>query len=160
MNATHALIQSDRFPCAWSEEPDRDPPPGREFAQALLEQLGRSGTSPRSPKVKDDDWEHSSWFFWVTWRNQEFQIDVEPSPHDTTPPDWHIGVTRKRGLLRAIFGGRKSRFDVPDEFLRTVAAALQHTADCGAIAWITEDQAVDILWGPRVAQEGERQRKA
>ena|SRR2546421_8204003 len=158
MNATHALIQSDRFPFVWSEEPDRDPPPGREFAQALLEQLGRSGASPRHPKVEDDDWEHSSWFFWVAWHSQEFQIDVEPSPHDTTPPSWHIGITRKRGVFRAILGGRESRFDVPDEVLRAVAAALQHTAGCGAFAWITEDQAVDTLWGRQAAQEGGQQK--
>ena len=63
-----------------------------------------------------------------------------------------------RGVFRAILGGRESRFDVPDEVLRAVAAALQHTTGCGAFAWITEDQAVDTLWGRQAAQEGGQQK--
>ncbi len=156
MKATHALIQSDRFPCVWSEEPDRDPPPGREFAQALLEQFGRSGASLRNPQVQEDDWEHSSWFFWVNWRGQEFQIDLEPSPHDSTPPSWHIGIARVRGGFTATFRGRESRFDISDEFLRVAGSILQHTAGCDVIAWITEDQAIDALWGRQSAQKGGR----
>lgn len=147
MKATHALIQTGRFPCLCSEEPERDPPPGREFAQALLEQFSRYGMSPRSPKVADGDWEHSSWFFWVVWRGHEFQIDLEASPHDTTPPTWHFGIARVRGMLRAIFGGRDGRFDIPDEFLHEAGAILQQTAGSAPIAWITEDQAVEALWG-------------
>jgi hypothetical protein len=145
MRATHAIIQSDLFPCVWSDEPDRDPPPGRDFAQALLEQFGRQGASLGKPKVEDDDWEHSSWFIWVIWQGHKYQIDIEPAPHDTTPPRWHIGIARVQGMLRAIFGSRESRFEVPDEFLRGVGTALPHIAGCEPISWITEDEAIDAL---------------
>jgi hypothetical protein len=152
MKATHTLIQSDRFPCVWSDEPDRDPPPGREFSQALLDEFGRTGASFRKPKIGNDDWEHSSWFLSVNWHGHEFQIDVEPSPHDTTRPTWHIGIARVRGMIRAIFGGRESRFDVPDQFLSEVGGILQHSAGCGPITWITEDAAVEALWGRSAAK--------
>jgi hypothetical protein len=147
MKATHALIRSDRFPCVQSEDPDRDPPPGREFAQALLDAFADNGASPRKPKVEDRDWEHSTWFFWVVWQENEFRIDLELSPHDTIPPTWHFGIARVRGVFRALFGGRQGRFDVPDGFLHLAGEVLRRTAECETVTWITEDQAVDALWG-------------
>lgn len=97
--------------------------------------------------IGERDWEHSTWFFSVRWRGEAFQVDLEPSPHDTSPPTWHFGIARVRGLLRALFGGRQSRFHVSDEILRDTGAILQQTAECGPITWITEDEAVDALWG-------------
>lgn len=105
------------------------------------------GAFPRKPKVEDRDWEHSSWFFWVIWQGGEFQVDLEPSPHDTTPPTWHFGVARVRGVFRTLFCSKQSRFDVPDEFLRLAGEVLQRAAGCETLAWITEDQAVEALWG-------------
>jgi len=151
MNATHALIQSDRFPCVWSEQPDADPPPGREFAQALLEVFTARGASPHKSGIGDRDWEHSSWFFRVTWQGDGYQIFLEPSPHDTTSPTWHLkmGFTTAHGQsqLLALFWSRKRKDANTEAFRRLTAEVLQHVAGCGTVAWITEDQAIEALWG-------------
>ena len=147
MKATHALIQSNRFPCVWSEQPEIDPPPGRDFVQALLSEFVARGASTPKPYIGDRDWEHSSWFFWVTWQEDEFQIDLEASANDTNPPTWHFGIARVRRVLRAIFGSREDRFEVPAEFLSIAGEVLQQVAGCETVAWITEDQAIAALWG-------------
>jgi hypothetical protein len=148
MKATHTILQSDRYLCAWSENPDRDPPPGRELAQDLLQKILIAGGNPASnQRVGDSDWEHSSWFFIVRWLDCEYQIDVEPSATDSLPPTWHIGIARVRGVWRSLFGSRDFRFEVDDGFMQIVASSLETIAACGTVAWITEDQAVEKLWG-------------
>jgi len=102
---------------------------------------------PPTLKVGDRQWEHSNWFFWIIWRGNEFQIDLEPLALDTISPTWHLGITRVRGIFSAIFGNRENSFDVPDEFLQEAGGVLQQTAGCGPIAWITEDEAIDSLYG-------------
>lgn len=135
--ATHALLRSLQFDCVWSENPDRDPPPGREFAQAMAEQINASGDLGLCPKVGDRDWEHSSWFFNFRWQKQAFCLWLEPSVQDLEPPLWHLAVSKDCGFLRAFFGGNKGRHDVPDDLLSLVDLAAQKVARCAPLEWIS-----------------------
>jgi hypothetical protein len=147
MKATSAILQTDRFPAVWPDYPDRQPPPGKEFAQGILDALVRAGAQPSSPTLGERDYEHSSWFFFVEWPGCKLTIDVELSVEDSVPATWRVAVCRRLTLWQSLFGRSDVRFDVPDCHLQTVARAVQQAAGCGPLAWITEDQALDALWG-------------
>ena len=112
-----------------------------------MDELKTSTVSFSRPQVGEKDWEHSSWFMLLKWRDSQYQIDLEASPVDSTPPTWHLSVARCRGMFQTLFGGRAGRFNVPDDLLLELSTALQHIAHCEPITWITEDDAVDSLWG-------------
>jgi len=142
--ATHSLFHAPKFSAEWGDPSDGDPPPGRELAQALLEQISRAvhGKEPER-NIGANDWENTAWFFWIRFREHVYQVDIEASPKDDAPTLWHIGVSQVRGLLRALLTSRRRRFDVEDEFLQIVSNALTSIANVNNIEWLTEDEAVD-----------------
>jgi hypothetical protein len=147
MKATNAILQADRFPAVWPDHPDRQPPPGKEFAQDILDALVQLGVQCSSPTLGDRAYEHSTWFFFVEWPGCKLTIEVEPSVEDSVPSTWRIAVCRRLTLWQSLFGRSDLRLDVPDCYLQTVAQAVQQAARCEPLCWITEDEALDALWG-------------
>lgn len=147
MKATSAMIDAPRFPVVWSDNPDLDPPPGRDIAQSLLDELLKSGrVQARQQTIGDRDYEHAVWFFDVVFGGADFVVHLEGHPDDRQNTTWRIWITKSRGIIRSLFGGRDSRFDVPDDCLRLMEKTIALVFGVGQIQWITEDQAVAKFW--------------
>lgn len=151
MKATNTIFQTGRYRCEWPDQPDSDPPPGRDFAQDLLTRLGaHPGVTLPIDTVEIDSWEHSSWYFFASWRGHDYHITLEPCPETTEPLTWRVDVFRSRQLADFLFGGRNFRFKVEDEFLQIVESSLKELTGCPEITWITESEAITRFWGKPV----------
>jgi hypothetical protein len=100
------------------DDGDASPPPGREFADTLLKRLLQAGAESRTREVPADWWEHSNWFFSVSWGGNTYDLTVEPSPNDTSPPTWAVGVSKAIGVFKALFGRANLRYEVEMNFFR------------------------------------------
>jgi hypothetical protein len=147
MKSTFLLLQTNRFPVEWGDDGDASPPPGREFADALLKRLLQAGARSRLHEVPADWWEHSNWFFSVNWREKTYDLTVEASPNDTAPPTWAVGVSKAHGLFKALFGKADSRYEVNDEFLQEVHDCVMDSAAVNELKWVTADEAIEHFWG-------------
>ncbi len=145
MKPTSTLVQTDRFSAAWSEVPDKDPPPGRDFANALHNRLIRAGATSSLSSVPGDWWEHCGWYFFVGWEGKEHQINIECHPRDSVPPTWLVGVSRCLGIFKSLFGRRERRFEIQDSFLRVIETSLIEIASLQSVRWMTEDEAIDAF---------------
>ena len=141
------MLQSDRFAVEWGDDGDASPPPGHDFADALLKRICMAGADSSLEDLPLDWWEHSNWFFSVTWRDTTYNLSVEPSPNDTCPPTWVVGVSKSLGLLKSLFGNNALRHEVDDAFLRIVENCTREVAMVESVEWLTEDEAVERLWG-------------
>jgi hypothetical protein len=99
--------------------------------------------------LPSDWWEHSNWYFFLTWREGEYNVTVEPALMDTTPPRWVIGVHKPLGTLRALFSNSARnndlRHDIDDAFLRIVEDCVMEVARVESVERITADEATDRL---------------
>jgi hypothetical protein len=155
MKATSLLLQSDRFAVEWGDDVDSIPPPGHEFANALLKRLRSAGAGSQLEELPLDWWEHSCWFFDIIWMGETYHLTLEPSPMASNPRIWCLGVSRRLRFFQAIFGGRALRHEVDDAFLSSVENCTKETAGADSIEWVTEDEAIERFWGGRPKQRGQ-----
>jgi hypothetical protein len=147
MNPTAVLLQTNQFSAEWRENPDQDPPPGHELADALLKQLRASGAESQLESLPSDWFEHSNWYFSVTWRIVTYDFRVELSLEETVPPTWMISFAKSIGVLHALFGKRERCYDVDPEFTALVEMCVATITGIKSLAWITEDEATNIIYG-------------
>lgn len=147
MNPTATLLSTDRFPSDWSDDPDSDPPPGFEFADALLKALVASGATSRNDSLPADWFEHSNWFFSVDWNGDSYRFRVERSLEDTEPPQWMVAFSKHLGVFGSLFGKRERRFEVNEDLKGAVAQCLSSLTGVDQIDWITEDDATRVIYG-------------
>ena len=143
MQSLNAIIDTTSFEKAWSEVGDDSvPPPGRPFAQALLDRLVReTGISSLEPVVGIDMWEHSNWYFWVIQRGRTFMVGVEPLPDDErTPLRWRLFVSRVRIPLFELLFRRRTAHLVPEEFLATFEKVITEVATPTSFSWKRDDE--------------------
>ncbi|MEM9283574.1 MAG: hypothetical protein AAGA96_17265 [Verrucomicrobiota bacterium] len=147
MKATSLMLRSHRFAVEWGDDGDASPPPGHEFADALLRRICLAGAESNLSELPPDWWEHSNWFFSVTWKDTTYNLTLEPSPDDTNPPTWMVGISKRLGILKSLFGRNALRHDVDDAFLRIVENCTMEVAGVDSVEWLTEDEAVEQFWG-------------
>ena len=146
MKATTAHVRSSRFPIEWSDEPDIDPPPGRQAAQALLDELRTSDrVKMQGPLVQDHYYEHSAWFFFFEFDKVSCTVFIEASVVDGSDL-WLISVAKNRTMLKALFGKREGRFEIPDECLELLASSVCRAFEVSEVRWLTEDEAGEVFW--------------
>lgn len=138
------VVHCDRFQQDWGEG-DSSPPPGLDLAQALLSRLALHDPALPlySATVGEDHWEHSNWYFWVKWKTEEYQIDVEAVPE--SHGIWLISATRVNiGLLRALFGGNDAR-GVDEDFLLVLHDAIKAVTANADAKWINDKEMSKLL---------------
>jgi hypothetical protein len=142
MRPSNAIVQSDRFPQQWGEG-DSEPPPGRDFTQALLRGLVQHdpGLILYSATVAEKHWEHSNWYFWVKWRSEEYRIAVAAIPESNG--QWLVAVTRVNiGLFKAVFGGSR---EVDDRFLEILQNIIRGVAGTNEVKWVDDKEVSNLL---------------
>ncbi|MFT5469558.1 MAG: hypothetical protein ACI8UO_004679 [Verrucomicrobiales bacterium] len=147
MKPTSILLQSDRFAVEWGDDGDASPPPGYEFADALLKRIRLAGAESPIEELPADWWEHSNWYFSATWRGTTYNLTLEPSPDDLIPQTWVVGVAKRLGVFKALFGNNALRHEVDDAFLRIVENCTMEVAGVKSVEWVTENEAIERFWG-------------
>ena len=147
MKATSILVQSDRFPVVWGDDGDASPPPGHEFANALLKQIRMTGAKSQIEELPADWWEHSNWFFSVTFGGTTYNLTLEPSPDDFMPHTWYIGISKRLGIIKGLFGSSDLSLDVDLSFFRVVQLCTKTVARVGSVECVTVAEAIDRLHG-------------
>jgi hypothetical protein len=142
MKATSAILKSPRFPVVWTD--DRDPPPGKEAAQALFgDLLVDSRVRANYRTIDDNDYEHSSWFFILTFNNSRFTCFLEGHPDpEHRPGTWRVSITKDLGVFQALFGRRDTSFEVPDDCLKLLEDSICRVFEVEGLHWLTEDEAL------------------
>ncbi len=148
MGLTNAVITTKAFGQAWSEEPDREIPPGKPLAAALFAGfLAEEACSSFSQCIEDDDWEHNAWFFFIKHGEDEYTVYVECTlVPEAKPGLWWIHF-RKRipGFFRMLFTKRKDD-DLPDDFRALAERVIGRTTGTPTIRWVTDDEAMEQLY--------------
>lgn len=147
METPSALIRSLRFPIEWGDKPDSTPPPGRQAAQALLDELlRRDSIKPVIRTVAEDYYEHSAWYFWFGWADAEFTVYVEASVTESSNM-WWVSISRKVGLWRSLFGKRGESSRVPEGCLELLGASIRQVFDVNEVNWLSAKDASVRFWG-------------
>ncbi len=148
MGHANAIFTTTGFSQEWGDPPDAHPPPGHALAQALVSALASEAEcTVLTARVDDDDWDHSSWFFWVTFGDVEYRAFLECTiVPENSPGLWRLSFDRRLGCLTALFG-RRSPTDLPESVQLRVEAALQRVADARDIRWGTDEDAEEALYG-------------
>ena len=147
MPGNNAVISSDRFDQTWSDNPDADPPPGRDLADALLKAYSTEpGCSTTRQAVGDDDWEHTYWFIWVKHVEVEYRIDVECTlVPEEKPGKWRLIFSRQRGLLRSLFC-KPSDDELPLEFRELTERLLKKITGTPAVEWLPHNEGQEAVY--------------
>ena len=149
MKASYFLLESERFPSEWKYDGDTGPPPGHDFADSLLSRLLAAGVESTRDSVPTDWWEHSNWYFFVTWREIDHHLTIETAPMETSPPRWLVRVSKPLGTFRALFGNSSRnnalRHDIDEAFLRLVENCVMEVAEVDSVERITAEDAIDRL---------------
>lgn len=148
-----AIFTSPLFDTRMGEQvfgDDRDPPPGRSLASALLKTFEAAGFSrhPYRPPsdVAPDDWEHSAWFFFIRFGKLKFTAFLECSMNPAAVDgQWCLTFFQSIGILRAILGGRRDS-ELPEGFRSQVERVIAETAKCEGIRWVDEAERCRVLY--------------
>jgi hypothetical protein len=148
----HVVFRCPRFDRTFSEEGgDSEPPPGRDLAQAwgaALEEAGLTvvGLQDKPSDPRNDRWEHSYWFFYVTHDRTEYFVQVECVwDEDDRRGYWIVSLTKKVGCLRSIIVSPRSAVALPNDLQRLIEQAIERIAEPQEMIWVTDEQA-DASW--------------
>ena len=141
-----AIVQTDRFPVEW-QEGDSHPPPGFDFAKSLLEELKHNGAESSIDELEEDYWEHTNWYFWLRWNNENYDFRVECSLLETDPPTWLVDITRSIGMLRALVGKGRERDQICVALQEATSRCVEQLTGAAGIQWMSSDIAIDRLYG-------------
>lgn len=147
MSVSATLIKTDRFTVDWGEGDDSEPPPGLDFALALLDELRRKGARSNLNTIDEDCWEHTNWFFWVTWEKTEYTFTIQCSPSEDVPTLWLIEITKSIGIWKSILGRGRERQEIDPSFLKTVGECLEGITGVSHVGWIDSTVAFDQMFG-------------
>ena len=95
----HAILRTQIFLTTWHEEGGDDhPPPGKDFADLLLQSLRTdSALQPTAAAVTDRQWEHSNCYLFTRWADEEYRIDIECLSYlPSSPNTWCVSISRVR----------------------------------------------------------------
>lgn len=145
MAVSATLIRTDNFAVEWGDD-DSEPPPGLDFSRALLDELKRRGVESKLGTIEKDHWEHTNWYFWVTWENVEYSFRIECSMQECAPALWLIDITRPIGIWKSIFGRGRERHEIAASFLEVAGECLETIAKVGPVEWIDSDVAIDQIY--------------
>jgi hypothetical protein len=148
IKATSAVISASHFPVEWPDDPDSEPPPGKQLAQALLDDMLRTSFF-RAPKATLDDhsYEHSSWCFRIVARSASYWVDLEgDSDRRQKTTRWRVSIRKYRGVLKELFGSPD--YDVPDECLLLLKESICRVFGIDQIEWLTERAAMAAFFDP------------
>ncbi len=146
MGDSATIIRTDRFSVEWGDG-DSSPPPGLDFACALFHDLKCGGAKSNIDTVEHDYWEHSNWFFWITWENIRYSFRIECGFQECVPAIWLVDITKSIGFWRIVLGRGKKRYEIPRSFLTTVGEALERIAGVSQVDWIESDVAINQIYG-------------
>ena len=148
MGHADAVFDTAAFSQGWSDNPDSDPPPGQDFAAALVSALASEPECTVLCETVDaDDWEHSSWFFWITFGDTEYTVYLECTPvPESIPGRWRLCLVRKHGLLKSL-SGRAGPTDLPASTQHVIEGVLERVADARNVQWVSARDAESALCG-------------
>ncbi len=141
-----ALVRTYRFLVEW-EEGDNHPPPGFDFARSLLDELKRNGAESTIDKLEQDYWEHTNWYFWLTWGKERYNFRIECSLLETDPPTWLVDITKSIGLLRTLAGRGRERDEISVALQQATSRCLEQLTGEADIMWMDSDTAIGRLYG-------------
>ena len=135
------LIDTRRFPKVWHPEGgDSNPPPGREFAQALLEGFRSRSVLTIEESVEEDMWEHGYWCFRVVHEGWRYWIRLEPVGDELMLHGWCVHVeSTARSLVQLVFRPRAAGTalaafrELTEQLVRTVA-------DPFSARWVSDEK--------------------
>ena len=127
------------------DNPESDPPPGKEIANSLLNIFSKTeNCKVRNTEVEDDDWEHSYWFIWVFFKNEEYRLHID-SPIETNENNknlWMISIYKEMNFFKKLF---TKETDVNNEFKNVIESIIENQFTETTIKWLTDNQTSEIL---------------